>query len=281
MQYPGANEFTIETNGYGPDQPDGPTNIALFIQIDSIGPRWVGSTEHPEGTVEVRTYPPNAMTPRLVNLFADNQGNCKGILVNAWDVLDYSFIYEHGVTDSNKLTFCIDITRLGDYTVKVWAIHDHGGGEAVQVSNMVSWTVHVDGSRICSNSMDPSYYTYASGVPVNIDLSMTRSTEPDDDNRNLMNTVAYTGTVRNVLRIEGTSGYSVSIGGEVQTGTVVDGWKEFTLGTVNLGGASGQDYTVTITFSDGQHHSVEFSSYDVDTAEIVGRLGGWFYPPDS
>ncbi|GEM_PF-4871396 len=278
-QYPGANEFRIETNGYGPDQPDGPTKIALFIQVDGIGPRWVGDTEIPEGTVEVRTFPENAYTPRLVNLFDDGSGNSMGILVNSWSVFDYSFVYEPGVTDRNLMTFSLDITKLGDYKVSVWAIHDHGNGHAVQVSNMVSWTVHVKGDWICSNNIDPYSYSYVNGTEYAFTAKVQRGTEPDDDNHNVFNTIAYTGTVRNYLWIEGTSGYEVKINGVRQTGTIVNGGLRFDLGTFDFGDTPSKAYSFTITPTDGKSHRIEVETYDMATNSLVGQGNAYLWGP--
>lgn len=278
-QYPGANEFKIESNGYGPDQPSGEVEIATFIKIGGIAPRWVGSTNIPEGTVEVRTFPPDATTPRLVNLFATPDGGCQGILVNSWSVFDHTWVYKKGVTDRNQLTFALDITKLGDYQVTIWEVHDHRDGTAVQVSNTLNWTVHVEGSRILSTSFDPGWTSYTNNTPYVIASTLSKSRQPDPDNVNLLRPVAYSGTVHNYLEVEGTAGYTVSVDGRTLRGEVVDGRLRFDLGTVSFSGRDSASIVFTMTAWDGRGHSYHLRSVDVATQEEVGAGYGYFYHP--
>jgi len=279
LQYPGANEFKIESNGYGPDQPAGKVEIATFIKISGIAPRWVGSTNIPEGTVEVRTFPPDAYTPRLVNLFATPDGGCQGILVNSWSVFDHTWVYQKGVTDRNQLTFALDITKLGDYQVTIWEVHDHRDGTAVQVSNTLTWTVHVEGSRILSASFDPWWTSYTNNTPYVITSTLSKSKQPDPDNVNLHQPVAYSGTVHNYLEVEGTSGYSISVGGRMLHGEVVGGKMRFDLGTASFLSSDAVTLSFTITVWDGRDHSYHLRSVDVATQEEVGTGYGTFYHP--
>lgn len=280
MPWPYANQFTVQTNEYGPDQPDGVYHITNMIHISDVKPR-SGVTGSPEGSVEIRTYPPGQVS-RLVNLYDDGSGGCYGILVGDRSTWTTTWDYEHGKVVQNSLTFSINITAFGSHTIDIYAIDDHGNGDYSEVSNHLTRTFITKADSLVKTQISAPNNAYTKGVPVSFQVTSQRGTYESDIHGPL--DYAYTGTVDTRLYVEGTVS-SVTINGQQVIGQAVTFtmWGTNYQGTVfDLGGWStalpdGATYEVTVTFSDGSNHAVLVESYDTGTGTLVGSSSTSFY----
>ncbi|MBI0583787.1 MAG: hypothetical protein ISF22_06110 [Methanomassiliicoccus sp.] len=287
MPSPYSNRFTIETNEYGRDQPSGSYDITHFIHISDVKPR-SGNIGDPEGTVEIRTHNPNSQVSRLVNLYDDGQGGCYGILVDTFATWDYTWTYENGKTAMFTQTFSINITKLGTHTIDVYAIHDHGDGTYKEVSNHLTRTFTTNGNSV----MDPKITdrlgnypstSYIRNSPVDFRVTVQRGTYESNIHGQLP--YAYSHNVKAQLFIEGTSGYSLSMNGNVLSGvsTTQMIWGTtyvgtmFELGDLNAGTLSSAIYDLTITLTDGNSHQVIVVVTDVPSGQMVGSESVGFY----
>jgi hypothetical protein len=288
MPYPSANQFTIETNEYGEDQPEGDYQITHFIHITDVAPR-SGNVGDPEGTVEIRTYNPNSAVSRLVNLYDDGEGGCYGILVDTFSTWDYTWTFEHGKSAKFTQTFSINITALGSHTIDVYAIHDHGDGSYKVVSNHLTRTFTTQASSVIDtriesplgNSLDSSYYLNS---PIDFQVSVQRGTYQSNIHGNLPYTYSHDVKVR--LFVEGTSGYSLKMNGNAisgvsttyeRYGTTYVGTM-YELGSWSADSLSGADYSLSITFTDGKSHQMFAIGTDMPSGEPVGfgSVGFWY-----
>ncbi len=283
MPWYGANQFTVQTNEYGPDQPDGLYHITNIIHISDVKPR-SGVTGPQEGSVEIRTYPADQVS-RLVNLYDDGSGGCYGILVGDWSTWTTTWDYEHGKLVQNTQTFSINITAFGSHTIDIYAIDDHGNGEYSEVSNHLTRTFTTKAANVVSTHLGAqSGYLdtrYTINTPLSFQVTSQRGTYQTTIHGDYP--YVYTGNVNVRMFVEGTVG-AVTVNGKNVTGqaatfamwgTSYQG-QIFDLGSWNAASSDKAVYEVTITFTDGLEHRTLVESTDAATGTLMGNESNWF-----
>ena len=288
MPGPYANRFTIETNEYGEDQPEGEYRITNFIHITDVAPR-SGDLGDPEGTVEIRTHNPDSAVSRLVNLYDDGKGGCYGILIDTFATWDYSWTFEHGSAAKFTQTFSVNITKLGSHTIDVYAIHDHGDGTYAVVSNHLTRTFTTQASGVIGARIESPLGNYLNGdyylnQAIGFQVEVQRGTYESNIHGPLP--YAYSHDVKVKLFIEGTGGHSLrTSSGSLLTGVSTTYTQYGTtyvgtlyeLGSWNADSSTGADYDLSVTFTDGRSHQMFAVIIDGPTGELVGTGSAWFY----
>jgi len=268
MPYPGSNQFSIETNKYGEDQPSGEYHITNIIHISNVAPR-SGNTGPAEGSVEIRTYDPSSQVSRLVNLYSDGNGGAYGVLVDNYATWNYSWSFQNGVNEKFTQTFSVNITKLGSHTIDVYAIDDHGDGTYAVVSNHLTRTFTTYGGSLINGGA--VWEEYTNNVPYAFTLMVSKNSYVSNIHGLLP--YVYSGDVNIELFMEGTTDYSLALNGQTLSGTVttMDGVQGllFDLGAWNANSGP-VSYSMTFTVTDGASHYGHTVLTDKATGDAVG-----------
>jgi len=276
MPTPWSNRFTFETNKYGEDQPSGPVRITHFIHISDITPR-SGNIGPAENSVEIRTYNYDSSVPRLVNLYSDGKGGCYGILVDTYATWDYTWTFENGKTEKFTQTFSVNITKLGSHTIDIYAVHDHGDGTAVDVSNHLTRTFVTNANSLFNGGYGYTNYYQRTWTP----MTFTATTESYQSAIHGPLPYPYTGKV--VAKLFLPNGVTADISGlPASSGASYTGtFKEMSGRYIDLGVYNGQGLSVSwdlsFWFYTGYTHDIYLVLEDQATGQLVGYGGYTFW----